>query len=181
MGSKVVALIDCQNDFIDGSLGVGYKKWEKAYGYIEKKLLDFKKYDTVIFTRDHHPANHCSFKEQGGPWPAHCVNGTMGERFYWKLMEFDRRGNYKVIDKGEDPKQEEYGVDVLKNMSNVDEVNIAGLCTDYCVKESSIMTANAHPDTKVKVHLRGSASISEETANAAIEEMKKVPNIEIIY
>lgn len=176
---NIVALIDCQNDFIDGSLGVGYDKWAKAYEYIENLLenLDYEKYD-LIFTKDNHPSYHCSFKEQGGLWPSHCVENTFGSEIYWKLAT--KAQLYKVINKGEDPEKEEYGIDVLKNMSNVKEINIMGLCTDYCVKETAIMTAKAHPDTNVKVHLKGSAYISEDTLNKAVKEMEKISNIEII-
>ena len=35
----------------------------------------------VYATRDWHPADHCSFHAQGGPWPAHCVAGTPGAEF----------------------------------------------------------------------------------------------------
>lgn len=34
--------------------------------------------DYVMVTKDYHPSNHCSFKENGGQWPTHCVVGTAG-------------------------------------------------------------------------------------------------------
>ena len=177
---KIVALIDCQNDFIDGSLGVGYGKWEKAYKYIEEKLLPDA--TDVIFTQDFHPLNHCSFALQGGPWPNHCVQKTEGANFYWKLNEFRNQADAKftVLQKGMDYSKEEYGINVLKEVGTVSEVHIAGLCTDYCVKESAIMTANENPSTTVYVHLSGSCSIAEDTKNAAIEQMKQVHNIKIV-
>ena len=180
MEKKVVALIDCQNDFIDGALGVGYDKWAKAYSYIEEKLLNGV--TELIFTQDYHPVNHCSFKPQNGPWPAHCVMETEGADIYWKLNDMIGKDGIKCcgLFKGMDPDKEEYGIDVLQKIDEVDEVNIAGLCTDYCVKESAIMTAKAHPNTKVIVHLSGSAYIAEDTKNAAIEQMKEVSNIEIV-
>ena len=182
---KLVALIDCQNDFIDGALGVGYDKWTKAYDYIEKELLPLEDGKEYIFTLDSHPENHCSFKEQGGPWPDHCVKDTAGFKVYWKFEDWMAKDGfvYSYTQKGLDPDKEEYGVDVLKFYKPEDEiteVHVAGLCTDYCVKESAIMIANAHPNVKVFVHLNGSAYITEETANAAIEEMKKIPNIELV-
>jgi nicotinamidase/pyrazinamidase len=32
----------------------------------------------IVTSRDWHPANHASFREQGGPWPAHCFQNTPG-------------------------------------------------------------------------------------------------------
>lgn len=36
---------------------------------------------TVGATRDYHPHDHMSFVPQGGPFPPHCVQGTIGARF----------------------------------------------------------------------------------------------------
>ena len=207
---KVIALIDCQNDFIDGALGVGYDKWAGAYDYIEKKMLGGVSCATnggvasgadcipkgvgrvptgagagsegveIVFTQDFHPADHCSFGPQGGPWPAHCVQGTEGANFYWKLLPLLKLPNCKVLQKGCDSSREEYGINVLKESSGVTEVHIAGLCTDYCVKESAIMTAKENPAVTVYVHLSGSAYIAEDTMKAAVEEMKTVANIKVV-
>ena len=35
----------------------------------------------VVATRDYHPFDHVSFMQQGGPFPAHCVQGTAGSYF----------------------------------------------------------------------------------------------------
>jgi nicotinamidase/pyrazinamidase len=32
----------------------------------------------VLASRDRHPPNHCSFRDQGGLWPPHCIAGTAG-------------------------------------------------------------------------------------------------------
>lgn len=36
---------------------------------------------TVFASRDYHPVDHASFVNQGGPFPAHCVQGTSGSYF----------------------------------------------------------------------------------------------------
>ena len=36
---------------------------------------------TVVATRDYHPIDHVSFTGEGGPFPAHCVQGTNGSKF----------------------------------------------------------------------------------------------------
>ena len=59
---KILAFVDVQNDFIDGSLAVGYENWAKAYENIES-LKASGNFDTFVFTRDNHPVNHSSFKE----------------------------------------------------------------------------------------------------------------------
>lgn len=41
-------------------------------------LIENKKIGEVIFTADWHPANHCSFKRNGGEWNDHCVQFSKG-------------------------------------------------------------------------------------------------------
>jgi nicotinamidase/pyrazinamidase len=82
-----------------------------------------------------------SFKEQGGPWPSHCVQGTRGAEFHTDLQV---AATATTISKGDDPMKEAYsgfqGTDLSKRLKalGVDEVVIGGLTTDYCVKESSL-------------------------------------------
>jgi len=40
----------------------------------------------VVATRDYHPVDHCSFMPEG-PFPAHCVQGTAGSKFYPPIAE----------------------------------------------------------------------------------------------
>lgn len=168
---KALAIIDCQKDFIDGSMGVGSSKWRP----VQKKILDLiksKEYDTLIITADEHPISHCSFKENGGQWPAHCVIDTDGSGFDSKIAKavFEFSGNVIIEAKGENPNKEEYGVDLLKfdndNMSledkdileNIDQIDVVGLCYDYCVAECAKMTSIAN--TKVKVRIFEDATVA---------------------
>ena len=63
---QALALIDLQNDFIDGSLAVGNEKFYKAWKHT-KQLIEKEHFDVVLATMDYRPANHCSFKAQGCP------------------------------------------------------------------------------------------------------------------
>ena len=90
----------------------------------------------VFASRDWHPPNHCSFKEQGGIWPAHCVQGTAGAQFHPDLKL--PKGTV-VISKATNPSKESYSAfdgtelkDELK-ARGVKRFFIGGLATDYCV------------------------------------------------
>jgi len=95
----------------------------------------------IFYTRDWHPRNHISFREQGGIWPPHCVQDTKGAEFHPALTV---PATATVISKGNNPRKEAYsgfqGTDLSKRLKTlaVDEVFIGGLTTDYCVKESSL-------------------------------------------
>ncbi|MCR5218965.1 isochorismatase family protein [Treponema sp.] len=176
---NILAFVDVQNDFIDGSLAVGYDNWSKAYENLEK-FMESKKFDTYIFTRDNHPANHCSFKEEGGIWPAHCVKNTAGSEIFWKLTSLYNQKNTVKIMKGENKAVEEYGVDLLsyKKAPKDEEcdVYVTGLCYDYCVSECAKMTAKAHP--KARVHIVKPATVAIDPA--AVIDFSEYPNIDVI-
>lgn len=173
---KILAFIDVQNDFIDGSLAVGYENWAKAYQEIES-FKNSNSFDTFIFTRDNHPADHCSFKAQGGPWPDHCVQKTSGAEIFWKLQaDYQNKKSIKIM-KGENSKLEEYGVDLLsyKNAPKDEacDIYITGLCYDYCVSECAKMTAKAHPKARVHILKKATVAIDPE----AVIDFSDYPNI----
>ena len=53
-----------------------------------KVINKFKDNDaTIITTKDYHPQNHCSFINQGGNYPEHCVMGTKGAKIINSIFE----------------------------------------------------------------------------------------------
>ena len=83
-------VIDMQNDFIpadpvenpDGGR-FGVAEGADIVQPIVQLIEHFVKCGGSVYaTRDYHPHDHCSFLTQGGPFPAHCVQGTAGSKFY---------------------------------------------------------------------------------------------------
>ena len=154
----MLAIIDAQNDFIDGSMGVGAEKWNKA----KKAIFDLVKgedYDQIIFTKDWHPANHCSFKAQGGMWPNHCVQGEKGAEIDADFAHLQVRA--LTLNKGMNNSVEEYGINVLQNLTNVKELHLVGLCYDYCVASCAKESAKAYPGVKIVIKKAGTVAIDE--------------------
>ena len=72
---KTLVIVDIQKDFYDpkGSL---YVSGAETF---PSKIADLVPgYDNVYFTLDWHPLNHCSFKQNGGIWPVHCLKYSWG-------------------------------------------------------------------------------------------------------
>lgn len=144
MGRRALIVVDVQRDFYspEGSLYV--KGGESLPERIAEIIPD---YDTVIFTLDFHPYNHCSFKTQGGIWPVHCVEYTDGAALPVCLLSVCDRQHQNVffIRKGQDSSMEEYGAftspeDLLKILGeDVGDckVDICGIAGDYCVRETT--------------------------------------------
>jgi nicotinamidase/pyrazinamidase len=133
--SQALIVVDFQNDFAqpDGALAVS------GGDAIKGRLNDLaaqERFDVVIATRDWHPPDHGSFREQGGPWPSHCVQGTEGAELHPAL---DRSLVDAVIDTGQGRDDDGYSafenpeLGVLLREHGVMALTVVGLATDYCV------------------------------------------------
>jgi len=129
-------LVDIQKDFLPGGalpVPEGDKVIEPANKYIEL----FLKAEAPIFaTRDWHPPNHISFKENGGLWPPHCVQNTEGAKFAEGLK---LPPETFIINKGDRPEFDAYSgfqgtlLESLLRERGVRRIFVGGLATDYCV------------------------------------------------
>ncbi|MEO2152948.1 MAG: nicotinamidase [Aquificae bacterium] len=129
-------LVDIQKDFLPGGalpVPEGDKVIEPANRYIEI----FQKAGAPIFaTRDWHPENHISFKENGGLWPRHCVQNTEGAQFADGLK---LPPEVFIINKGDRPEFDAYSgfqgtlLEDLLRERGVKRIFVGGLATDYCV------------------------------------------------
>ncbi len=129
-------VVDVQRDFLaGGALAVprGGEVLKPLNQYVEL----FAALGLPIFaTRDWHPANHSSFADQGGPWPAHCVMNTPGAEF---AAELRLPKNVQVVSKATRPDREAYsdfdepGLDARLKEQGVGRLFVGGLATEYCV------------------------------------------------
>lgn len=133
-------IVDMQNDFLPGgSLAIpdGDAIIPVINSYIEKFVQAGA---TIFASRDFHPADHVSFKEQGGPWPSHCVKGTPGVEFHPDLR-LPKSTIY--IEKGKNAGKEAYSaldatpLAEMLQQAGTKRVFVCGVATDYCVLASA--------------------------------------------
>ncbi|WP_420615835.1 nicotinamidase [Candidatus Palauibacter sp.] len=129
-------VVDVQEDFLPGG-ALAVAEGDAAIPPLNEAIRAFSKAGLPIFvTRDWHPPDHCSFVQQGGLWPSHCVAGTRGAAFPRALR---LPASPLMISKATDPAAEAYsafaGTDLAELLSDrrVRRVFVGGLATDYCV------------------------------------------------
>jgi nicotinamidase/pyrazinamidase len=166
---------DVQNDFLPGGK-LAVPRGDRVISPINRLIALFMKNMLPIFaTRDWHPKNHCSFKEQGGPWPSHCIAGTNGAKFSTRLQLPDA---VKIVSKATRPEAEAYssfeGTDLFCRLKNarIKRIFIVGLATDYCVHDSAKDAAQLGLNPVVLTDAIASISQDEETINRALSDIE---------
>ena len=129
-------VVDVQNDFLLGG-ALGVPDGDRVLAPINKAIAVFRAHGLPLFaSRDWHPVGHCSFSEQGGPWPVHCVADTPGAAFSSAL---DLPETVTLIYKATRVDEEAYsvfggtGFEGMLRREGVRRIFIGGLATDYCV------------------------------------------------
>ncbi|HSO74759.1 MAG TPA: bifunctional nicotinamidase/pyrazinamidase, partial [Blastocatellia bacterium] len=135
--NSALVLVDIQNDFCPG----GALAVEEGDQVVEVVNRLIPRFPLVISTQDWHPAEHISFKEQGGPWPPHCVQGTRGAELHPALntqtiAHYLRKASSPIKDdysefEGND--EQGLSLDQVLKSHDVQRIFVAGLATDYCV------------------------------------------------
>ena len=154
MKNNALVVVDMLYDFIDGSLACQNAEnaiketlkyidsQTKGQGGEEHEILDTF---PILFIRDHHPADHSSFVEYGGTWPAHCVAGTHGSEVHSELLPYVCEE--LTFDKGCDRDAEQYsgyeGINAagqslgeILELLDTTDVYVCGIATEYCVRNT---------------------------------------------
>lgn len=178
--NRMLIIVDPQIDFTTGSLATakGPEAMDRLAVAIDNGALN--NYTWVIITQDAHPANHCSFVEQGGVFPPHCVQGTEGMNVYPALMkaiEESQMENYHFMTKGDLPEKEEFSVfqnehSGEKLTSTIKEmgfkgIDICGIATDYCVYETTKDLMAFYPANQIRIVTNCIAAVDDNDTKLA--------------
>jgi nicotinamidase/pyrazinamidase len=148
MGSnrRGLIVVDVQNDFCPGG-SLAVPEGDKVVPVINRLVGMFEREGSPVFaSRDWHPARTKHFKDSGGVWPPHCVQGTKGAQFHPDLRLPE---GTIIVSKGMDPEKDSYsafdGISgkgesllALLEKGRARELWVCGLATDYCVKNTAL-------------------------------------------
>jgi len=173
---KVLLVVDAQNDFMPGG-SLAVNEGDQIVPVINKIR---GKFDKMFATRDWHPEKHCSFAQQGGPWPVHCVQNTQGSELHKELTTPDL-----IVDKGLDLDIDSYsaffdnerkkatGLTEILKVFGVTELYVAGLALDYCVKFTALDAVSEGFKTILIEDCTRPVNVNPDDGAKALEEMKK--------
>ena len=139
---KALIIVDVQNDFCPGG-ALPVPEGDRVVPVFNRYIELFNAWGLPIYaTRDWHPEKTIHFKEFGGPWPPHCLQGTKGAEFHPGLKlprdtviisagdTFEDEG-YSAFE-GHDEEGKSF-IEVLRAAA-IEHLLVGGLATDYCVR-----------------------------------------------
>jgi nicotinamidase/pyrazinamidase len=183
MSKKALIVVDVQNDFCPGgALAVpeGDQVLEPINDLINKFIEDDA---VVVYTRDYHPADHCSFSKNDpeGIWPPHCVQDTAGVAFHPNLDIqgetfvkgfLSDKDSYSGFGAHVEPDVRSPLLETYLRSKGVEEVVVVGLALDYCVKSTAIDAYNLGFNPTVVLAGTKAVNVNPDDGDKAVEEMK---------
>ena len=181
---RALLIVDVQNDFCEGG-SLAVVGGQSVVGAINALLATPHGYDHIVATQDCHidPGSHFSDTPDFiDSWPPHCVAGSQGAEFHpdlhtGQIEEVFRKGAYAAAYSGFEGSADGVGLAQWLQARGVDEVDVVGIATDYCVKATALDAAAAGFTTRVLVDL--TAGVSADSSAAALEDMREA-GVELI-
>lgn len=191
---KALLIIDVQNDFLPGG-ALAVNEGDQIIPVINRLQ---EKFDFIVATQDWHPADHGSFaahysgKSPGDfvqlgnveqvLWPVHCVQGSEGAKFpenlnqqRWKKVI--RKGTNLFVDSYsgfyDNDRRENTGLGQYLKDNGIEEVFVAGLATDFCVKFTVLDALKLGFETTVIKDATRAVNLTPQDYDNALKDMTK--------
>ena len=174
-------VVDVQNDFADPRGSLYVHGGEQIVPRVNDLVRQARSAGAlVVYTQDWHPERTPHFREDGGPWPRHCVRGTWGAEhhpglaFDGPVVRTGTGGEDGYSGFGErDPRTGATHATELEGLlrdRGVERVVVVGLATDWCVKETALDAARLGFETSVV--LDATRPVEPETGARATSAMR---------
>ena len=166
--SKLLVVVDMQNDFIDGTLGT-----PEARAIVPAAVEFIKNWDgDLIFTMDTHYEDYLETQEGKFLPVEHCIAGTYGIEINTEIYKAIKEKLGNLIRRNTIIKNTfGYVADADDLYEGYDEIHFIGLCTGICVISNAIIAKSAAPETPIYIHKNLCACVTPETHERALEQM----------
>lgn len=159
--SKILFVIDMQNDFVHGVLGSEEAK--KIVNPMKHYLSTFD--GKIIFTQDTHHASDFETTLEGQNLPLHCDYQSDGWQIIEALTPFVKSSNQV--------EKPTFGCkDLPLQVTHNDDVYFCGVCTDICVISNALLLRTAYPNMHITCLSNLCAGSSLSAHQAALTVMK---------
>jgi nicotinamidase/pyrazinamidase len=165
-------VVDVQNDFCPGGK-LPIEQGDEVIPILNEWMAAAAEKGVPVFaSRDWHPIAHVSFKDQGGPWPPHCVQDTEGAAFHPDLrLPEDAIIVTKGVrfDQDQNSAFDQTGLAAYMKNRGIERIWIGGLAEDVCVAATALDARAA--GFEVCVLEDATRPVTEEQGREALRKM----------
>ncbi len=176
--------VDLQNDFADPAGALAVRGAARVIRAVNALIEAAQAAGAlVVYTQDWHPPRTPHFAIEGGLWPVHCVADSWGAQLHPEL----RSGAGPVVRKGVDGADGYSGFSTRDALSGaqrpteltallhahaISAVVVAGLATDYCVKDTALDAAALGFDVTVAAGAAAAVDLNDGDGEAALAALE---------
>jgi nicotinamidase/pyrazinamidase len=178
--NSALLIVDVQNDFCPGG-ALAVDEGDRVIPPLRKLAARFGAIGRPVYaSRDWHPRDSLHFKEFGGAWPVHCVQGTEGARLREDLK---LPPSAMIVSKGQARHDDGFSAiagdvagrgSLLADLSarGINHLYVGGLATDYCVKHSVLDALRQGFAVTVLTDAIRAVDLSSGDGARAVDDMK---------
>lgn len=164
---RLLAVIDMQKDFIDGTLGT--LEAQAIVPAVRERIAQYRQAgDLVVFTRDTHHEGYLATREGKSLPVVHCVEGTPGWEIAPSLPVEDspvfNKPTFGSVELGQ-------YVAGLWQEGKIEGVELVGLCTDICVISNAMVLRAFAPELPISVNSHCCAGVTPASHEQALQAM----------
>ena len=175
-----LVVVDVQNDFADPKGSLYVREGEQVVDVINREVERARDAGaTIVYTQDWHPEETPHFETGGGIWPVHCVRDTWGAELHPDLKVVgdvvkkgtggeDGYSGFTVRDP-ESGTESDTSLEDLLRERDIAKIVVAGLATDYCVKETALDGIARGFDTNVLRNAVRAVDLESDDGRRALE------------
>ena len=169
--TKILVVVDMQNDFIDGTLGTN-----EAIAIVPNVIKKIENWDgPIIATYDTHSENYMNTTEGKHLPVVHCIKNTQGwtlnHDIAMAIQKKMKNGEFCIIEKPTFGSVRLPDV-IKKNWGSDVEIELVGLCTDICVVSNALMLKANFYENEIYVDSKCCAGVTPASHEAALTTMK---------
>jgi nicotinamidase/pyrazinamidase len=177
---SALVIIDVQKDFCAGG-ALAVPNGDRVVPPLNRYITDAVKRGWPVYaSRDWHPPVTKHFRQYGGLWPPHCVQGTEGATFHPDLQ---LPSSVIVVSAGDSADSDGYsafegrvpdGTPFLDDLRKrgIRRLYVGGLATDYCVKHSVLDARRSGLEVTVLTDAVAGIDVKAGDSARALDEMR---------
>lgn len=180
--TTALLVIDVQNDFADPDGSLYVRDADLVVRAVNREIEAAHAAGAlVVTTQDWHPPSTPHFAKDGGTWPVHCVADTWGAQLHPQLNPGDHQvfkgvggeDGYSGFSMVHPTTGERFstGLEALLREHGIRRVVVAGLATDYCVKETALDAIRLDFETTVVLDAVRPVELESGDGQRAIDAM----------